>query len=291
MRWRSRARIVANLNRAEAAGDARRCAAPARAAATTRRGALRRHPGRHPQALRRARDHRAASSTAASSTSSSSASAARWSAASPRSRACRSASSPTTASCFPNRRRRARTSSSCAASASTPLVFLQNITGFMVGRKYENEGIAQATAPRWSRRWPPPTCPSSRSSSAAASAPATTACAAAPTAPRFLWMWPNARISVMGGEQAASVLATVKRDGIEAKGGSLERRGRGSVQGADPPAVRGAGPSLLRHRAAVGRRHHRSGRHAPRAGAGPGGGAATRRSPSRGSASSACEPA
>jgi 3-methylcrotonyl-CoA carboxylase beta subunit len=38
--------------------------------------------------------------------------------------------------------------------------------------------------------------------------------------PRFLWMWPNARISVMGGEQAASVLATVKRDGIEAKGGA-----------------------------------------------------------------------
>jgi len=38
--------------------------------------------------------------------------------------------------------------------------------------------------------------------------------------PRFLWMWPNARISVMGGEQAASVLATVKRDGLEAKGGS-----------------------------------------------------------------------
>ncbi len=39
--------------------------------------------------------------------------------------------------------------------------------------------------------------------------------------PRFLWMWPNSRISVMGGEQAASVLATVKRDGIEAKGGTL----------------------------------------------------------------------
>jgi 3-methylcrotonyl-CoA carboxylase beta subunit len=38
--------------------------------------------------------------------------------------------------------------------------------------------------------------------------------------PRFLWMWPNARISVMGGQQAASVLATVKRDGIEAKGGA-----------------------------------------------------------------------
>ena len=91
--------------------------------------------------------------------------------------------------------------------------------------------------------------------------------------PRFLWMWPNARISVMGGEQAASVLATVKRDGIEAKGGQLERGGRGSLQVADPPAVRRPGPPLLRHRAAVGRRHHRPGRHPPRAGAGLGGGA------------------
>ena len=58
--------------------------------------------------------------------------------------------------------------------------------------------------------------------------------------PRFLWTWPNARISVMGGEQAASVLATVRRDGIEAKGGSVvEGRGR-EVQGADPRAIRDA---------------------------------------------------
>ena len=65
--------------------------------------------------------------------------------------------------------------------------------------------------------------------------------------PRFLWMWPNARISVMGGEQAASVLGLLRQEAIEAKGGSLERRRRGGVQGADPRAVRGAGPSLLRH--------------------------------------------
>ena len=56
--------------------------------------------------------------------------------------------------------------------------------------------------------------------------------------PRFLWMWPNARISVMGGEQAAGVLATVKRDGIEAQGRQLDGRGGGGVQGADPRAVR-----------------------------------------------------
>ena len=98
-----------------------------------------------------------------------------------------------------------------------PLVFLQNITGFMVGRKYETEGIAKHGA----------------------KLDTAVACAAVPKltvivggsfgagnygmcgrayGPRFLWMWPNARISVMGGEQAASVLATVRRDSIEAKG-------------------------------------------------------------------------
>ncbi len=99
-----------------------------------------------------------------------------------------------------------------------PLVFLQNITGFMVGRKYENDGIARAGAKMVTA----------------------VACAAVPKftviiggsfgagnygmcgraySPRLLWMWPNARISVMGGEQAASVLATVRRDGIEGRGG------------------------------------------------------------------------
>ncbi|MFG6448795.1 carboxyl transferase domain-containing protein [Roseateles sp. BYS180W] len=100
-----------------------------------------------------------------------------------------------------------------------PLVFLQNITGFMVGRKYENEGIARAGAKMVT-------------AVACANVPKFTViiggsfgagnygmCGRA-YSPRFLWMWPNARISVMGGEQAASVLATVKRDGIEAKGGS-----------------------------------------------------------------------
>jgi 3-methylcrotonyl-CoA carboxylase beta subunit len=66
------------------------------------------------------------------------------------------------------------------AQRGIPLLFLQNITGFMVGRKYENGGIA-ATAPRWSPPSPARGCRSSRWSSAAPSAPATTACAAAPT--------------------------------------------------------------------------------------------------------------
>ncbi|HIJ81016.1 MAG TPA: methylcrotonoyl-CoA carboxylase [Desulfuromonadales bacterium] len=98
-----------------------------------------------------------------------------------------------------------------------PLIFLQNISGFMVGSKYEAGGIAKDGAKMVTA----------------------VACAAVPKftviiggsfgagnygmcgraySPRFLWMWPNARISVMGGEQAASVLAQVKRDGMEAKG-------------------------------------------------------------------------
>jgi 3-methylcrotonyl-CoA carboxylase beta subunit len=100
----------------------------------------------------------------------------------------------------------------------TPIVFLQNITGFMVGKEYENGGIARDGAKLVTA----------------------VACSVVPKFtvviggsfgagnygmcgraydPRFLWMWPNARISVMGGEQAASVLATVRRDGIEARGG------------------------------------------------------------------------
>lgn len=98
-----------------------------------------------------------------------------------------------------------------------PLVFLQNITGFMVGRKYENEGIARHGAKMVM-------------AVANAKVPKFTVivggsfgagnygmCGRA-YSPRFLWMWPNARISVMGGEQAASVLATVKRSQFEAKG-------------------------------------------------------------------------
>ena len=100
-----------------------------------------------------------------------------------------------------------------------PLVFLQNITGFMVGRKYEAGGIAKDGAKLVT-------------AVATAQVPKVTMiiggsfgagnygmCGRA-FSPRFLWMWPNARISVMGGEQAATVLAMVKREGIERKGGS-----------------------------------------------------------------------
>ncbi|WP_026606193.1 carboxyl transferase domain-containing protein [Methylocapsa acidiphila] len=103
------------------------------------------------------------------------------------------------------------------AQRKIPLVFLQNITGFMVGRKYEAQGIAKDGA----------------------KLVAAVACANVPKftvvvggsfgagnygmcgrafGPRFLWMWPNARISVMGGEQAANVLAEVRRDNLDAAG-------------------------------------------------------------------------
>ena len=103
------------------------------------------------------------------------------------------------------------------AQRRVPLVFLQNIAGFMVGRKYEAGGIAKDGAKMVTA----------------------VACAKVPKftiiiggsfgagnygmcgrafAPRLLWMWPNARISVMGGEQAANVLATIRRDGIEGRG-------------------------------------------------------------------------
>jgi 3-methylcrotonyl-CoA carboxylase beta subunit len=103
------------------------------------------------------------------------------------------------------------------AQRGIPLVFLQNITGFMVGRKYENGGIAKDGAKMVT-------------AVACARVPKFTVliggsfgagnygmCGRAYN-PRLLWMWPNARISVMGGEQAANVLARVRRDALEAQG-------------------------------------------------------------------------
>ncbi|MGH7049916.1 MAG: carboxyl transferase domain-containing protein, partial [Acetobacteraceae bacterium] len=103
------------------------------------------------------------------------------------------------------------------AQRKIPLVFLQNITGFMVGRKYEAGGIAKDGAKMVT-------------AVATASVPKFTviiggsfgagnyAMCGRGYSPRFLWMWPNARIGVMGGEQAASVLAEVRRDGMAARG-------------------------------------------------------------------------
>ena len=100
-----------------------------------------------------------------------------------------------------------------------PLVFLQNITGFMVGRDYEQGGIAKHGAKMVTAvacaRVPKLTVVIGGSFGAGNYS----MCGRA-YSPRFLWMWPNARISVMGGEQAASVLATVKREQLEGRGGN-----------------------------------------------------------------------
>ncbi len=99
-----------------------------------------------------------------------------------------------------------------------PLVFLQNITGFMVGRKVENAGIAKDGAKMVTAVATTQVPKLTMLIGGSFGAGNYGMCGRA-YSPRFLWMWPNARISVMGGEQAASVLATVRRDGIEAKGG------------------------------------------------------------------------
>ena len=99
-----------------------------------------------------------------------------------------------------------------------PLVFLQNITGFMVGRKYESEGIAKHGA-KMVTAVATATVPKFTVIIGGSFGAGNYGMCGRAYSPRMLWMWPNARISVMGGEQAASVLATVRRDGIEAKGG------------------------------------------------------------------------
>ena len=135
-----------------------------------------------------------------------------------------------------------------ACQRPIPLLFLQNISGFMVGRKYEAGG-AFATAPSWSP----------------------VACARVPNhgdhrrllrggelrhggrayGPRFLFTWPNSRISVMGGEQAASVLATVSAtiSKVPVAAGRPRRRPRSSSRSASNMSAR---PPLSRHRPAVG---------------------------------------
>ncbi len=116
-------------------------------------------------------------------------------------------------------------------------MFLQNITGFMVGKKYEAGGIAKDGAKMVT-------------AVACAKVPKFTVivggsfgagnygmCGRA-YGPRFLWMWPNARISVMGGEQAASVLATVRRDGLEKAGKTWSKDEEEAFKAPDPRAVR-----------------------------------------------------
>ncbi|SEN48813.1 3-methylcrotonyl-CoA carboxylase beta subunit [Gemmobacter aquatilis] len=98
-----------------------------------------------------------------------------------------------------------------------PLVFLQNITGFMVGRKYENEGIARHGA-KMVTAVATTNVPKITMLVGGSFGAGNYGMAGRAYSPRFLWTWPNSRISVMGGEQAAGVLATVKRDALDRAG-------------------------------------------------------------------------
>ena len=139
-----------------------------------------------------------------------------------------------------------------------PLVFVQNITGFMVGRQYERAGIAKDGAKMVhavaNAQVPKFTIVTGGSFGAGNYG----MCGRA-FDPRFLWMWPNARISVMGGEQAAGVLVTVKKDQLARQRRDALRRRRSGHPRSAAGQVRARRLALLLHRAAVGRRHPRSG--------------------------------
>jgi 3-methylcrotonyl-CoA carboxylase beta subunit len=104
-----------------------------------------------------------------------------------------------------------------ASQRDIPLLFLQNITGFMVGRKYEAGGIAKDGAKMVTAVATTNVAKYTVIIGGSYGAGNYGMCGRAYD-PRFLWMWPNARISVMGGEQAASVLGLLRREAVEAKG-------------------------------------------------------------------------
>ena len=112
-----------------------------------------------------------------------------------------------------------------------PLIFLQNITGFMVGKQYERGGIAKDGA-KMVHAVANATVPKFTVIIGGSFGAGNYGMCGRAYSPRFLWMWPNARISVMGGEQAAGVLTTVKRDQLAREGKELSAEEERSI--ADP---------------------------------------------------------
>ena len=146
---------------------------------------------------------------------------------------------------------------SMCAVRKIPLLFLQNITGFIVGRQYEHGGIAKdgakivhavanAQVPRF-------TVIVGGSYGAG-----NYAMCGRGYSPRLLWMWPNARIAVMGGEQAASGTPAGEDGEPQSQGSDDDRGGAGTIQSADSGQVRGRVQRLFQQLPAVGRRHSRS---------------------------------
>ena len=175
-----------------------------------------------------------------------------------------------------------------ACQRKIPLLFLQNITGFMVGKAYEHGGIAKDGAKLVM-------------AVACAQVPKLTVviggsygagnygmCGRA-FGPRLLFMWPNARISVMGARQAAETLLTVRLDALRARGEDLDEQARAAFTKPILERYEEESDASYSTRAPVGRRRDRSRGDPARAGARPRRGAHARPSPSRASASSACE--
>ena len=108
-------------------------------------------------------------------------------------------------------------------SRRVPLVFLQNITGFIVGKEYEQKGIAKDGA-KMVHAVANAQVPKFTVIIGGSFGAGNYGMAGRGYQPRQLWMWPNARISVMGGEQAASTLLTVRMDGLAARGKKLSAR-------------------------------------------------------------------
>ncbi len=140
-----------------------------------------------------------------------------------------------------------------------PLLFLQNITGFMVGKQYERTGIAKDGA-KMVHAVANSVVPKFTVIIGGSFGAGNYGMCGRGYDPRLLWMWPNARISVMGGEQAASVLTTVKRDQLAREGKTLSEQDEAAIRQPILDKYRARGLAVLLHRAALGRRHPGPGR-------------------------------
>ncbi len=145
--------------------------------------------------------------------------------------------------------------------SDTPILFVQNITGFMVGTRYEQGGIIKDGA-KLINAVSNSTVPHLTLMVGASYGAGNYAMAGRAYDPRFVFTWPNHRIAVMGPKQLAGVLSIVRRNAAEAAGPPLRRGGRRGAAPGHRAADRRGVDRAVRHRAAVGRRHHRSAGHA-----------------------------
>ena len=194
-------------------------------------GDLRRHSERHAQAVRRARSDRAHRRRLEVPGVQGALRARRSSPASRASSATRSASSPTTACSSPSRRSRPRTSSSCATSAASRWSSCRTSPASWSASS-TSAAASPRTARRWSTPWPTRRVPKFTVIIGGSFGAGNYGMCGRAYSPRFLWMWPNARICVMGGEQAAGVLTTVKRDQLARDGKELSAEEERAI--ADP---------------------------------------------------------